>query len=482
MSDGEKYLNTRTSPRVEVPEEVVIFVESFGQFLEQHAQDISEGGMFLRSAAPPPAGTRLQFAIRLSDGYPLIRGKGEVVWSRKRGPGPDSPGGMGIRFVELSEQGKQLVRRLVEERRGPRETEGEEGAGAGEQEPAKEVPRPQELVQHEDIAAGPASTEVNETPDPFGELVSKLEEKMSRVEDGDPFLLEPEIPPADQPAAASDEFLPPVEGGQDSSLGGTVSFGEGTGTSEGDSFPPVELPEIGRPVGFYEDDEEEAMLPPSRSPWFWPFAIPVLALALAALGYGLWEMGYLGWAGLPGPASPRGVQANVTATAQPTVRPEPTNPTPLSEEGAENPASIAAVMVTPTRAPVSPSPTPVPTATRFPAHQPVVAPASAVKNVTWRRTADGVEVRIRLNGRLESSSARLTRLDSPPRGLLRIKHMRTHYEPTEIPVGVGGLEKIRLWLHDEMSPPQMYVVFDLSEPSRRLTQELEDGDLIITVR
>jgi hypothetical protein len=105
-----------------------------------------------------------------------------------------------------------------------------------------------------------------------------------------------------------------------------------------------------------------------------------------------------------------------------------------------------------------------------------------VRNVTWRRTAEGVEVRIQLNGRLEASAVKLTRLDSPPRGLLRIQHMRIQYEPTEISVGAGGLEKIRLWLHDELRPPQMYVVFDLSEPNRRLTQVMENGELVVTVR
>ncbi len=482
MSDGEKYLNTRTSPRVEVPEEVVILVESFGQFLEQHAQDISEGGMFLRSAAPPPPGTRLQFAIRLADGYPLIRGEGEVAWSRERGPGPDSPGGMGIRFVELSEQGRELVRRLVEERRGRSEVQGSDHTGPGEKEPAKEVPKPQELVEQEVSPAPPVPVEVGEAPDPFGELVSKLEEKMSRLEDGGPFLLEPEAPPSDQPPVTTDEFFPSMEGEEASSLRGTTSGGGGPGLSEGDSLPPVELPEIGRPAGFYDDDEDEGTLPPSRSRWFWPFAIPVLVLALAALGYGLWEMGYLGWAGLPGPSSPRAVQGEVAPSPEPSVTPEPTNQTALIQEKTEGSTSVAAVIATPTRETVSPSPTPMPTATQLPAPRPVVARASAVQGVTWRQTEGGVEVRIQLNGRLDSSAAKLTRLDSPPRGLLRIKHMRRHYEPTEILVGVGGLEKIRLWLHDEMKPPQMYVVFDLSEPSRRLKQKLEDGDLIITVR
>ena len=73
VSESEGYTNTRRSPRVEPPEEFVVLVESFGQFLEQHAKDVSEGGMFLRSAAPPPPGTRLRFAIRLADGYPLIQ-------------------------------------------------------------------------------------------------------------------------------------------------------------------------------------------------------------------------------------------------------------------------------------------------------------------------------------------------------------------------------------------------------------------------
>jgi len=88
-----------------------------GQFLERHGRDISEGGMFLESPAPPPPGTRLRFLIRPASGPGLIRGLAEVAWRREEAGGPEHPSGVGLRFLSMNPEGQALIRRIGNDRR-----------------------------------------------------------------------------------------------------------------------------------------------------------------------------------------------------------------------------------------------------------------------------------------------------------------------------------------------------------------------------
>ncbi len=53
--------------------------------------------------------------MRLGDGFEIIQGKGEVVWTRAVAEGPNRPAGMGIRFLHLSEGSKELIYRIVDQ-------------------------------------------------------------------------------------------------------------------------------------------------------------------------------------------------------------------------------------------------------------------------------------------------------------------------------------------------------------------------------
>src|SRR5207237_4052716 len=76
--------------------------------------NISPTGMYIVSSNPEPPGRVLDLEFRLGDGFEIIQGKGEVVWSRSMADGPNRPPGMGIRFVELSEGSKDLIYRIVD--------------------------------------------------------------------------------------------------------------------------------------------------------------------------------------------------------------------------------------------------------------------------------------------------------------------------------------------------------------------------------
>jgi uncharacterized protein (TIGR02266 family) len=89
--------------------------DRFSGFISEYSANISPGGMFLRTGAPQPPGTALELEFRLGDGFELIKGRGEVIWTRAESEGPTRPAGMGIRFLELSEGSRELIYRIVDQ-------------------------------------------------------------------------------------------------------------------------------------------------------------------------------------------------------------------------------------------------------------------------------------------------------------------------------------------------------------------------------
>jgi uncharacterized protein (TIGR02266 family) len=84
------------------------------EFIENHAHDVSRGGIFIKAANPFPPGTLLKFEIRLANDQAVIAGVGRVVWKRDVGAAVgDMPSGMGVKFIKLDEPSKAVIDRLV---------------------------------------------------------------------------------------------------------------------------------------------------------------------------------------------------------------------------------------------------------------------------------------------------------------------------------------------------------------------------------
>ncbi len=103
----------RESTRIDFEREVSLSFENLEGFMTEFSVNISTTGMFVRSPEPRPAGTLLSFELALTDGQPLIRGHGEVVWVRRHDGGTEHPAGMGIRFVDLDPESRRLIRWAV---------------------------------------------------------------------------------------------------------------------------------------------------------------------------------------------------------------------------------------------------------------------------------------------------------------------------------------------------------------------------------
>jgi uncharacterized protein (TIGR02266 family) len=96
-----------------VPISMKVRYELHSRAEERYLTVLGEGGLFIVSTDPAPKGTILTI-----EGLPIgvgeaFRVKGEVVWSNAKGP--ESGHGMGIKFIDLSQEQKQLIFTLVDD-------------------------------------------------------------------------------------------------------------------------------------------------------------------------------------------------------------------------------------------------------------------------------------------------------------------------------------------------------------------------------
>ncbi len=105
----------RDSRRVPLATTVQFKFDRFSGFLSEYSSNISPTGMFIVAETPEPPGRILDLEFRLGDGFEIIKGQGEVVWTRTALEGPGRLPGMGIRFLELSPGSKELIYRVVDQ-------------------------------------------------------------------------------------------------------------------------------------------------------------------------------------------------------------------------------------------------------------------------------------------------------------------------------------------------------------------------------
>ena len=76
-----------------------------------HTLDISEGGLFLRTAKPAPKNTWLSFRINLNGS--VIRAEAKVVYTCPPCKGPYQETGNGLQFTQLSSNDREILRTFL---------------------------------------------------------------------------------------------------------------------------------------------------------------------------------------------------------------------------------------------------------------------------------------------------------------------------------------------------------------------------------
>ena len=81
--------------------------------MAEYAEDVSLGGMFIKTDSPPPPGSVIFIQFSLPDGSSLVEGLAKVAWTREAG---ERPAGMGIQFLNLDNESRKVLEDLVEHR------------------------------------------------------------------------------------------------------------------------------------------------------------------------------------------------------------------------------------------------------------------------------------------------------------------------------------------------------------------------------
>jgi hypothetical protein len=95
-------------PRAPVVVPVRFRFQSFVDFVETQSMNMSRTGIFLSTREVLAVGTILDMELTLVDGFPLLRGRGEVMRVSI------TPPGVGVKFKQLDEASQRLLEKIVE--------------------------------------------------------------------------------------------------------------------------------------------------------------------------------------------------------------------------------------------------------------------------------------------------------------------------------------------------------------------------------
>lgn len=93
-----------------------VTVSSEHNFYAGFVENMSHGGLFIATHQLKPVGERLEFSVHLPDEGGPIRGLGEVRWVRVYSESSNVPPGMGIRFLEVSDETNARIERFLAQR------------------------------------------------------------------------------------------------------------------------------------------------------------------------------------------------------------------------------------------------------------------------------------------------------------------------------------------------------------------------------
>jgi len=97
----------RDSPRIKA--DVVVDYTGTEVLLYHHVENISLGGLCIQAPSVEPVGINVSLTLNFADLNVTIDIEGEVVWANE-----DPPRDMGIRFIGLNEENKDIIRQYID--------------------------------------------------------------------------------------------------------------------------------------------------------------------------------------------------------------------------------------------------------------------------------------------------------------------------------------------------------------------------------
>ena len=84
-------------------------------FITSYSTNISSGGLFIMTEKPFPNGEKFLLNLQLPDITEPLKINCEVVWTREQGDDDRKPPGMGVKFVEMSKNDNQMLKKYLKE-------------------------------------------------------------------------------------------------------------------------------------------------------------------------------------------------------------------------------------------------------------------------------------------------------------------------------------------------------------------------------
>ncbi len=108
--------NTKKEPRekkrVLISEEVRIRCEDWDEFQVQHVENISEGGVFIKTNQPLKPGEVFRLCVDV--GGEELAAVAQVIWTKEFSEVSPRASGMGARFLEIDQAWQDRIRQLTE--------------------------------------------------------------------------------------------------------------------------------------------------------------------------------------------------------------------------------------------------------------------------------------------------------------------------------------------------------------------------------
>jgi len=93
-------------------------VRSLDEFIHFYGHHFQPGGFFIKTPTPFPVGSILEMELRLKNEDLVLKGEGQVAWRREvKGSSTELPPGMGIRFLRLEPESRQVLKKILAEKK-----------------------------------------------------------------------------------------------------------------------------------------------------------------------------------------------------------------------------------------------------------------------------------------------------------------------------------------------------------------------------
>ncbi len=480
--------------------------ESLRDLQEEFGPFLSPEGFFLRDRSDFVVSDVLRFRLMLPGEFVLVEGVGVVVWAR--GPGeatPSLPLGVAVGFATLSDQGRELVERIVQSHieSGGKPFNMSRPRDNGDLQDSQ--PDSAEVVDESDSQSALKFT-VREDPAPEsddldgagdGELRLPFEEDVKpetdETTDSDAGRPVPDSVPvenlddsSEQEIGAGELEAPDLPESQEDSSQWALAV-ETSDSPEYEPEPddaepeggleislPEEQPSTEEMQGSWEPEAEEVVSSGRRVPAKSRSGLVRILIGIVVLVAGAWAVWtqfpeYLPWVGatpeavIAEPDESRGEVSLAGGVA------------PLTDEDLEAAVEAAVDAVT--------APEPVKDPEPEPTDVPVVAdavsgPGSKIVDIKAEAGGSGTVVLIRADGSIESRRVLTSLLPSPPRILVRIYGIDSPFRPFKIPVGTAEVRGIRIGHHPETRSPSLWIVLDRADVGVEIREVQTSGNVI----